>query len=103
WLRIGYEARVPTLACVLLLLLMVCWLLVALTFFFDRYRLPALAVLAVAAVIIGLLPLPGGEYVYQTMEHPPDTSPWAHEVLRLGSRTPIVIAATGGGIQASAW
>jgi hypothetical protein len=103
WVRIGYEANVPTLACVLLLLLMVCWLLDGLTFFFDRYRLPSLAVLGAVALIVGVLPLPGGDHVYRTMEHPPDASPWAHEVLRIGSRTPILIAATGGGIQAAAW
>ncbi len=103
WLRIGYETNVSTLACVLLLVLMICWLAVGLTFFLDRYRLPVLLVAAVAAFLIGLLPLPGSDYVYRTWPHERDSSPWPHEVLNAGSRTPILVAVTGGGIQAAAW
>ncbi len=103
WLRIGYETNFSTLACVLLLVLMVCWLLCGLTFFLDRYRLPAVLVLAVAAFGIASLPLPGSEHVYRTWPFPHDPSPRPDRVLAIGSRTPILIAATGGGIQAAAW
>lgn len=103
WIRIGYETYVPTLACVLLLILMGCWLLVGLAFFLDRYRVSALGAVALVAFLIGLLPLPGSDHVYETQPQPPDMSPWPHQVLNLGTRTPILVAATGGGIQAAAW
>jgi hypothetical protein len=103
WIRMGYETYVPTLACVLLLLLMTCWLLAGAAFFLDRYRMSALGALAAVAFVIGLLPLPGNDHVYDTQAQAPDMSPWPHQVLNVGSRTPILVAATGGGIQAAAW
>lgn len=103
WLRIGYETNVSTLACVLLLLMMLCWMLVSLTFFLDRYRVSGVAALAVLAFGIGLLPLPGSENVYRTWPAAHDPSPRPERVLTIGSRTPILVAATGGGIQAAAW
>ena len=103
WMRLGYDTTISTLACVLLLVLMMCWLGAGLTFMLDRYRVSLVAVVAVAAIVIGLLPLPGNDYTYRTFPHPQDMSPWAHQVLRIGTRTPIVVAATGGGIQAAAW
>ena len=80
-----------------------------LTFFLDRYRFPTAVVLAVAAYVIGAWPLPGSDHVYRTWPHQRDSwqwrkiSPLANDVLRVGSRTPILVAATGGGIQAAAW
>jgi hypothetical protein len=103
WIYIGYETYVPTLACVLLLVLMTCWLLVGLAFFLDRYRVSAVGTVLVITLAIGLLPLPGTDHLYETQAHAPDLSPWPHQVLTVGSRTPIVVAATGGGIQAAAW
>jgi hypothetical protein len=104
WVRLGYESNVSTLACVLLLLMMVCWFGAGLTFLLDQSRIPLLAVVAVAAFVVGMLPVPGSDHVYRTSyARTRDQSPFAHDVLNLGSRTPIVIAATGGGIQAAAW
>jgi hypothetical protein len=103
WVRIGYQTNVSTLACVLLLVLMACWLLVGLTFFLDKYRVSAVLVLAGVAFVIALLPLPGSENVYRTWPSVFDPSPRPDQVLSIGSRTPILIAATGGGIQAAAW
>jgi len=103
WLRLGYETNVSTLACVLLLILMICWLAAGMTFFLDRYRVSLVAMVGGCAIVIGLLGLPGSDHVYRTYPHPEDISPWPHQVLNLGTRTPILIAATGGGIQASAW
>src|SRR5262245_1021104 len=103
WTRLGYDATVSTLAYVLLLILMMCWLGAGLTFLFDRYRVSLIAVVAGVALLIGLLPLPGSDHTYRTFESPEDLSPYAHQVLRAGTRTPILVAATGGGIQAAAW
>jgi len=103
WARLGYETTVSTLACLLLLVLMMCWMGAGLTFLLDRYRVSLAAVVAGAAVLIGTLPLPGSDHTYRTFPHAPDVSPYAHQVLRIGTRTPILVAATGGGIQAAAW
>jgi hypothetical protein len=103
WLRIGYETNVSTLACVLLLILMVCWLLVGMTFFLDRYRIPTLMVLPIVALLVGLVPLESTDHLYVSVAQDGAASPSADWVLKVGSRTPIVVAATGGGIQAAAW
>jgi hypothetical protein len=103
WMRLGYDTTISTLACVLLLVIMMCWLGSGLTFLLDRYRVSLMAVLVAAALFIGLLPLPGSDHTYRTFRQAQDLSPWAHQVLRAGTRTPILIAATGGGIQAAAW
>lgn len=103
WWRIGYQPTVPTLACVLLLVLMTCWLLDAVTFYLDRYRVPVVGALAVGAALVALLPLPGSEHVYRTWTHGRDLSPWPNQVPARGSNTPIVIATTGGDVQAAAW
>jgi hypothetical protein len=60
-------------------------------------------VAVVFAFLIGSLPLPGGDHIYRTYAHPQDVSPFAHQVFRVGTPTPILVAATGGGIQAAAW
>ena len=103
WIRIGYETNVPTLACALLLVLMLCWLLAGFNFFLDRYRVSAVLFVLLVAVGIGLLPLPGSDHTYRTWPFDYDPSPRPDQVLAIGSRTPIVVAAEGGGIQAAAW
>jgi hypothetical protein len=100
---IGYQTELSTLACVLLLILMLCWMLGGLAFFFDRYRVPVLAIVVATLFVIGLLPLPGRDHTYRTWSHPEGWGPYPDDVLKAGSTTPIVIAATGGGIQAAAW
>ena len=100
---IGYQTQLSTLACILLLILMLCWLFGGLAFFFDRYRVPVLAIVVAVLFVIGQLPMPGRDYTYRTWAHPKGFGPYPHEVLAVGSTTPILIAATGGGIQAAAW
>lgn len=103
FLRLGYDATISTLSCALLLVLMICWLSAGLTFLLDRYRVSLVPSVAIVALVVGLLPLPGADHTYRTFSRPADLSPFAHQVLRAGTRTPIVVAATGGGIQASTW
>jgi len=100
---IGYQTQLSTLSCLLLLLLILCWMLGGLAFFFDRYRVPVLAIVVAALFVINQFPLPGREYTYRTWPHQKGVGPFPHEVLQRGSTTPIVVAATGGGIQAAAW
>jgi hypothetical protein len=100
--RLGYEAYVSTLTCVLLLVTLLCWLLSGLTFFLDRYRVSTFLLLGIVAFAVNTI-VPGGDYDYKTAPQLHDDSPRPMDVLKGGSRTPIIIAATGGGIQAAAW
>jgi hypothetical protein len=102
-LWIGYQTPLSTLACALLLILMLCWFFAGLAFFFDRYRAPVLAIAAALLVLIGGLRVPGDDHTYHTWQHAAGFSPYPHQVLKAGPSTPIVVAATGGGIQAAAW
>jgi hypothetical protein len=87
-----------------LLLVLIFWgcLLAALTFFVDRFRLPALAVLA---GVLGLIAFLG------TSDHRFSTVPRQADAVLLTpeealSKSPdeiIVVAASGGGIQSAAW
>src|SRR5262249_8105655 len=100
YVYIGNES-VSTLACVLLLALMLCWMLAGTAFFVDRYRVPVLA--TVFAIPFVTAWVPWSDHVYRTVPRYGVVSPMPHQVLNLGADTPILIAATGGGIQASAW
>ena len=96
---------IPPLAALMLLLTLAVLMLTALTFFWDRYRLPLLAIL------VGYLWLMGfcskADHYYQlwgSREVDPELSP-AEVVGRAAQDgVPIVIvAAAGGGIQSAAW
>jgi hypothetical protein len=100
YVAIGRDA-ISTLACVLLLILMLCWILAGTAFFVDRYRLPVLV--AVCAVPFVTAWLPWSDHFYRTVPRYDTVSPMPSQVLNLGSEAPILVAATGGGIQASAW
>ena len=88
---------------VLLLLLLACWILAGMSFFFDRFRIPVLAPLVL--ILIGTSFLGPSDHAFHTI-------PWAQEASSLPtpaqrfSSAPdhvILVAAAGGGIQAAAW
>jgi len=92
---------VPTAASVVLLLLLNSWGLSSLTFFFDRYRIPLITVLVVLTAATGSTART--DYVVET------EAPKGHYELAtpgdvLGRfRSPLIVTAAGGGIQAGAW
>jgi len=95
------ELWVPTAASVVLLLLLNSWGLSALTFFFDRYRVPLFTVMAALTAITGSR---------ACTDYEVETKPTG-ETYRLASpgqvleafKSPIVVVSAGGGIQAGAW
>jgi hypothetical protein len=112
---IGTTPWVPTLCLTLTLLLVLCWAFASATFFFDRFRIPLLLVVAVYMTAVGLSAR--SDSFYHTT---PRSDPSWNEVnyplaqlLRSRGEAParagsslapvVVVAATGGGIQASAW
>lgn len=110
---LGASFNIPALAYVLWLFLLFCWGMSALSFFLDRYRLPVLIPIFVWLVLTAQFPQ--ADHLYELQPLPAQaTSSQAVapvEVLqaRLQSASPepknaiIVVAASGGGIQAAGW
>ncbi len=102
----GNPTIVPALSFLLLFLIVACWFLGGLTFFFDRYRVPLLAWLAVLSLATTYSP--ESDHVYRVdLEH--RTSALLRPAAlvadhgRRGHKRLIVVATAGGGIQAAAW
>ena len=97
---------VPALAFLLLFLIVVCWFLGVLTFFFDRYRVPLLSILAILSLATTYTPESDHFYRVEPVSGlPPLLRPSALVKDRavLAHRRFIVVATAGGGIQAAAW
>ena len=104
------DNKIPALAFVLLFLIVACWSLSALTFFFDRYRFPLLWTLAVLS-LVNIRSAQSDHFfrvVSRTdaMQEPPTAAVYVKRRLEIKSNAPkrlIVVATPGGGIQAAAW
>jgi hypothetical protein len=102
YLRLGYPTYVSTLACVLLLILMLCWMAAGVAFFVDRYRVPVLGPLLLLPFVTSACP--SADHFYRTFSDAHGYSPPPAAVMNLSPERPvIVVATTGGGIRASAW
>jgi hypothetical protein len=105
----GGQFLVPTLSLVLVILTLGCWGLSGIAFFLDRYRVPLLVPLAVFTFSGGLFQQ--SDYFYQGLPRSPKATSvlTAADIIEAHEKgpdanTPIVlVATTGGGIQASAW
>src|SRR3954470_22239448 len=99
--------EVPTLAYVLLLQLILCWVLAGVAFFLDRYRIPL--ALPIAALVIVTGTSGGSDHYFKTMASwgservSPTEALSAHPPGAAAPRSAIIVAANGGGIQAAAW
>ena len=109
-------AQVPALAYVLLFLIVGCWFLSALAFFFDRYRFPLM--LSVVCLAVFTANMPESDHFFRvetsdTVQRLKDLdvsrqylTPDAYLAERArdrGHRRLIFVATPGGGIQAAAW
>jgi hypothetical protein len=98
---------VPPLCLVLTLLVLLCWTLGSLTFFLDRFRLPVLLILAATLWLLGLSARADSFYHTTKSEDRaawlPTNCPYDQLVRARANRPVVVVAATGGGIQAAAW
>jgi hypothetical protein len=98
----GEHAAAPSLAYVLLLVMVACWGLSGGAFFLDRYRVPILLPLGLWWLITSQV-FPSDHYylvqdgVSQVTPIPPG------ELIQKGTGRAIVVAAQGGGIQAAGW
>jgi predicted acylesterase/phospholipase RssA len=114
YLGIGYAkgriddkpSFVPALGFFLLVLIVACWFLGALTFFFDRYRVPLVACLAVLSLATTYAPESDHFYRVDVHRGPPALLRPSDLVADFGKRRHkrlIAVATAGGGIQAAAW
>lgn len=91
----------PSLAYVLLLIGLLALIFSGLAFFFDRYRIPVLlpwlALLSLTSLV------PSADHLVETVTLPARPSLATPESILLASPTPILVCASGGGIQAAAW
>jgi hypothetical protein len=88
----------------LLLLILLCWLLNGLTFFFDRFRFPVLVTLVLLLYTFSLVG--SSDHTYDTVKRGADAGvslPTPKETLDHAPRQVILVAAAGGGIQSAAW
>src|SRR5215469_4559555 len=103
-IRIGWQPIVPTLAYVLLLMMLLCWALAGLAFFLDRYRVPVVLPIAILFAVASVFHQSDYYYFLTKGQNREQVAP--SEVMKAGNpnRTAaIVVAASGGGIQAAAW
>jgi hypothetical protein len=95
----------PTLGSVLMLLGVLCWLLSALGFLLDRYRIPIVVPLAALLIVTAQFPESDHYFEVRNLTDPAALTP--EKALRppgdLPQDTAIVVAASGGGIQAAGW
>ena len=101
--RIGHPATVPTLADLIVFLMILCWGLSAITFILDRFRVPLLLPFLLAAIISADIPATDHYFYMLGAANTPVLSP--SDVIRAGKPDApvIVVAASGGGIKAAAW
>lgn len=97
FLRLGETPSFPTLAYILLLLMLLCWGLSGLAFFLDRFRIPVIIPLLVLFLITASFPW--SDHFYPVT----DTQPTAEDSTSTSDDRIVVVAANGGGIQAAAW
>lgn len=96
----GRGIGVNAMASLVLLLLVLGWLLTGVSHFADRYRIPVLAAALALWLIAASLGPTGYHFPITAAARPPGLT--ASAMLRLRQR-PVLVAASGGGIQAGAW
>jgi hypothetical protein len=101
--RLGKSRTVPALGSLLMLMMMLGWALSAVGFFFDAWRVPTLLIV----VLLGALTAQSARsdnFYHLRPRSSPTPAPGAAETLTATEiERVIVVAANGGGIQASAW
>lgn len=101
------DYTVPALCSAIMVLMWSCWILGALTFFFDAYRIPVLLILTLVGILTSQSSL--SDHFYGLRPRTSGAAPSPAEVIggskykQSESNRIIVAAANGGGIQAGAW
>ncbi len=110
----GHSNAVPVLGYVIVILIIFTWLLPAISYFFDRYRIPAFLILIAVPTVMNLsfgadhyfsLTAETGQFGAPIVESFDHRDARAQQRLGGASGKPpiVVVAASGGGIKASLW
>jgi len=99
--RLGEPAVLPTLAFVMLLVLLGTWALSALTFFLDRYRFPTLVGFALLALLTAQNPRT--DHFFPVASSAVERLTPTQALMQPGLSNVVVVSAEGGGIQAAGW
>jgi hypothetical protein len=101
-------AVVPALAYLLLFMIVACWALSALAFFFDRYRFPLFTVIAALALLTAQAPK--SDHFFRVENRNVTSVPFRTAAQYVAARARaakhgrlVFVATPGGGIQAAAW
>jgi len=96
---------IPTLCLLLVLVMLLCWALTSLTFFFDRFRIPVLLVVVLYGTLVSGLPRSDHFHAAAPQQPPIRFADSAGGTLleRRAGKPAVLVAAAGGGIQSSAW
>jgi hypothetical protein len=96
------KVKLPPLCCIALLLLVLVWLLSGFAFFFQAFRIPTLLPVVLWLLVSSLHPK--ADHFYEVVDQAIQTTPNLR-FLEAARDDPgiVVVAAAGGGIQASAW
>jgi Patatin-like phospholipase len=103
---VGYYHFGTAIVYVLLLLTLLCWIFSGVTFFFDRYRVPVVALAFVFFLITARFPQSDHYFPFAALPRDNETSDGEYvlaERPRAAERPIILISANGGGIQSAAW
>ena len=103
--RLGMPTSVPAITYVLILMLVLNWVLFAIAFFLDRYRVPVLLPIVLFCTAAGQFPQSDHYFALRDGVLIQPVSP-ADTLASHGRRHPagvVVVATAGGGIQAAGW
>jgi Patatin-like phospholipase len=104
WLPLQDLVRIPTLCLVLMLAMIAGWILGAMSFLLDRFRIPVITLLVAYGTLMSVFPQ--GDHFFDTVK-PPTPAPrtiMPPQVLgRRAGQPAIAVSAMGGGIHAGAW
>lgn len=96
--------QLPTLCLVLAMLMLGCFTLSGLTFFFDRFRVPLLSLIALYAALSSFFPQTDHFFLSKPLErNSSDHSMLAGTCPESNEAPVVLVAASGGGIQSAAW
>jgi hypothetical protein len=101
---LGKRHTVPALCSALMVVMLLCWSLSGIAFFFDAWRIPVLLIVGLAGLLAAQSSQSDHFYRLRKRKNRPGSAPTpAETVCAVSSGRIIVVAANGGGIQAAAW
>ncbi|HEY1950926.1 MAG TPA: patatin-like phospholipase family protein [Bryobacteraceae bacterium] len=101
---LGKRHTVPALCSALMVIMLLCWSLSAVAFFFDAWRIPILLIVGLVGMLTAQSSKSDHLYQLRPRKNRPGSAPTpAETAATVPSGRIVLVAANGGGIQAAAW